>query len=197
MPANSDQPTPEPSPEQQDFLQELLQLKIAACYVRDYRNSLNRWVTSTAVVRAIAASGSIALWAVWQKYAFLWASIIAASQLADALRDVFPFSKRRKALSAWVRQLDRLFIFAQRDWADIAAGRCTEKQLCKLLHTLRSRKQTLEARYVPDGLVKKQSLFEAAERETVAYFATRYNTIQLKGEYNVEPSIKERIPRTR
>ena len=190
MPLNPEQP----SPEQYEYLLEFLQLKIDTCYIRDYRNGFNRWITSTGIVRAVAASSSIALWAVWQKYAFLWASIIAASQLADALRDVFPFVKRRKALSAWVRQLNRLFILAQRDWAAIAGGRCTEKQLRKLLHTLRSRKQALESRYVPDGLVKKHKLFEAAEHEAVAYFESRYNMVQLRGgELNVGPSTKERI----
>ena len=185
MPANSDQPIPE----QQDYFQEFLQLKIDACYIRDYRNGLNRWVTSAATIRAIAANGSIALWAVWQKHAFLWAGIIAASQLADALKDVFPFSKRRKALSAWVRQLDRLFVLTQRDWADIAGGRCTNAQIGKRLHTLRSRKQQLEGKFIPEGLVRKQRVLEAAESEALSYFHVRYTfNYTRKGELNVQSS---------
>ncbi len=185
MPANSEQP----SPEQRDYFQEFLQLKIDACYIRDYRNGFNRWVTTTASVRAVAASGSIAIWAVWQRHAIVWASIVAASQLADALKDVFPFAKRRKALSSWVRQLDRLFVLAQRDWADIAGGRCTNAQIDKRLHALRSRKQQLEGKFIPEGLVRRQRLLEAAEFEAIAFFDSRYNVNERRrGELNVQSS---------
>lgn len=160
----------QPSYEQRMYWQEFVKLKSDAYYVRDYRNSLGRWVTATATIRAIASSGSIAAWVIWRRYAFIWASIIALSQLADALKDVFPFYKRRAALSRWVRQLDRMFVFAQRDWEDIAGSRCTEQQIRKLLHQLRSRKQKLEAKSIPDGLTRKESILQDAEAEAVGLF---------------------------
>jgi hypothetical protein len=33
----------------------------------------------------------------WKQYAIVWGSIIAASQVTDALKDVFPFTKKHKA----------------------------------------------------------------------------------------------------
>jgi hypothetical protein len=168
----------QPSYEQQMYWQEFVQLKADACYIRDYRNSLSRWVTATATIRAIASSGSIAAWVIWRQYAFIWGSIIALSQVTDALKDVFPFYKRRAALSRWVRQLDRMFVFAQRDWEDIAGGRCTQQQIRKLLHQLRSRKQRLEAKSIPDGLVPKELFLQNAEAEAVRYFTSFYGSIE-------------------
>jgi len=174
----SDVETDQPSYEQQMYWQEFVQLKADAFYIREYRNSLSRWVTATAVIRAVASSGSIAAWVIWKRFAFIWAAIIALSQLADVLKDVFPFYKRRAALSRWVRQLDRMFVFAQRDWEDIAGGRCTEQQIRKLLHQLRSRKQTLESKCIPNGLSRKPDILQIAEAEAIRYFTSRYGSIE-------------------
>ena len=187
MPPENAEPE-KPSSEQQAYLQEFLQLKIDACYIRDYRNGFNRWITAAATIRAIASSGSIALWAIWQKHAMVWGSIIAASQIADALKDAFPFAKRRRALSAWVRQLDRLFVFAQRDWENIVGGRCTNSQIRKLLHQLRSRTQRLEAKFVPDGLPRDHELFRRAEEEAFLFFSRYYNLHEAKGDLSVHQS---------
>ncbi len=180
MPALSTRPD-EPSADQQMYWQEFLQLKTNALYIRNYRNSVGSWVTVTATVRAIASSGSIAAWVVFRDHARIWASIIALSQLADALRNVFPFARRRKVLSAWTRALDRLFILAQRDWEDIAAGRSDDLKTRKLLHQLRLNQQKLEHRFAPDGLDRKEALVLAAEAETVRYSEARYNTEEVQG----------------
>lgn len=88
----------EPSREQLIYWQEFVQLKADTCYVRDYRNYLGKWVTVTSTIRAIASMGGIAGWLIWKQYAWVWACIVAASQFIDALKNVFPFYKRRGAL---------------------------------------------------------------------------------------------------
>jgi hypothetical protein len=138
----------EPSYEQQIYWQEFVQLKADACYVRDYRNALGRWVTGVAAVRAIASAGGIAAWAIWKQYAYVWACIIAVSQVVDALKNVFPFYKRREALSRWSRTLSRLFVEAQRDWDAISGGEVTDARIRKMSHQLRSKKQQAEAKYI-------------------------------------------------
>jgi hypothetical protein len=90
-----DQSANSPSREQQIFWSEFTQLKTDACYIRDYRNSLNNWVTVFAAIRAIASTSSIGAWLIWKRYALLWAGLLAAAQLIDALKNVFPFIKGR------------------------------------------------------------------------------------------------------
>lgn len=70
------------------YWNQMIELKVAAGYIRHYRDDLGKKVTALATVKAIASSGGIAAWAIWKEYAFLWGTIIAASQLADALKDV-------------------------------------------------------------------------------------------------------------
>jgi hypothetical protein len=100
----------------------MVELKVAACYIRRYRDNLSNWVTAVGTLRAIASSGAIAAWALWRQYAFVWGAIIAASQVVDALRDVFPFTKKHKAAGEHTLTLNELVIDAQLEWENISSG---------------------------------------------------------------------------
>ena len=100
----------------------MVELKVAAAYTRRYRDALGTWVTGLGTVKAIASSGSIAAWVIWKEYAFVWGMIIAASQVADALKDVFPFAKTHKAASEHTTTLGSIFIDAQLEWESIFPG---------------------------------------------------------------------------
>ena len=166
-----------PSREQQSYWLEFVQLKVDTCYVRDYRNYLGRWVTGVSAIRAVASSGGIAAWVIWKQYAYLWAFIIAVSQVVDALKNIFPFYKRRGALSKWSRTLNRLFVEAQRDWDAIAGGRRTNTQISELTHRLRVKKERAEEKYIPHGLAQRKDLFEKAQREAGRFFTSRYDSM--------------------
>jgi hypothetical protein len=75
------------------YWNQIIELKVEAGYICRYRDAVGRKVTALATLKAVASSGGIAAWAIWREYAFLWGTIIAASQVADALKEVFPFTK--------------------------------------------------------------------------------------------------------
>lgn len=91
----------------------MIELKVEAAYIRQYRDELGRKVTALGVLKAVASSAGIAAWAIWKEYAFLWGVIIAASQVADALKEVFPFTKTHKAACDHAISLNSMFIDAQ------------------------------------------------------------------------------------
>ena len=50
---------------QQDlYWGKMVKLKVAASYIRLYRDQLGHWVTAIGIVKAVASSVSIALWAI-------------------------------------------------------------------------------------------------------------------------------------
>src|SRR5258708_3291547 len=102
--------------QQQLYWAQMVELKVASSYIRRYRDYLGKRVTGLGALRAIDFSGGIAAWALWKEHAFLWAAIIAASQVADALKEVFPFTKRHKAASEHTIPLGSIFIDAQLEW---------------------------------------------------------------------------------
>ena len=152
----------------------MIELKVAACYIRRYRDYLGKRVTALGTLRAIASSGSIAAWALWKEYAFVWAAIIAASQVADALRDVFPFTKKHRAAGAHTVMLGSIFIDAQLEWENIFSGRYTDDQIMNRRHKLMKLQHDAERTSFPDGLATRDSLFSQAQQEAKEYFTVTY-----------------------
>jgi hypothetical protein len=160
--------------QQQLYWNQLIELKVAAAYIRRYRDDLGTWVTALGTLKAIASSGGIAAWVIWKEYAFVWAAIIALSQLADALKDVFPFAKKHKAASEHTITLASIFIDAQLEWESVFSGRYSNEQIANRRHKLMKLQHDAESRNFPNGLPIKTALFEAAEKEAKDYFAAAY-----------------------
>ncbi len=149
--------------------------------MRRYRAYLSGWVTSVDTIKAVASSASIAAWAVWKEHAFIWAAIIAISQVVEALKDVFPMTKKLKAASEHTIQLESLFIDAQLEWENIFTGRYTDDEIMNRWHKLMKLQHDAETKNFPNGLPFRQFDFNEAEIETEAYFK-RVADVQKYGE---------------
>lgn len=163
-----------PHRQQQLYWNQMVELKIASAYIRLYRDHLATWVSTLGTLKAVASSVGIGAWVIWKQYAFVWAAIIAASQVADALKEVFPFTKKHKAASELTLALTSLFIDAQLEWENIFSGRYTNDEIMNRLHKLRKLQLEAESKSFPDGLATKTSLFEEAQQNAKQYFATTY-----------------------
>jgi hypothetical protein len=169
------EPVVNPHRQQQLYWAQMVELKVAACYIRRYRDYLGKRVAALGTLRAIASSGSIAAWALWKEYAFVWGAIIAASQVADALRDIFPFTKKHKAASEHTVTLNSIFIDAQLEWENIFAGRYSGDQIMNRRHKLMKLQHDAERTSFPDGLATRIPLFAQAQQEAKSYFEKTYN----------------------
>ena len=160
--------------QQKLYWDQMFELKVSASYIRLYRDHLGRWVTGLGALKAIASCGGIAAWVVWREYAFAWGAIIAASQLADALKDVFPFAKKHKAACEHASMLAGLFIDVQLEWENIFSGRYTDEEIMKRLHQLRKLQLDAENRSFPDGLAERSVLLDRAKQDAAEYLAATY-----------------------
>jgi hypothetical protein len=165
---------PDPHRQQRLYWNEMINLKADACYVRLYRDSQGRWVTCLGTLKAIASSSSIAAWVIWREYAFVWGAIIAASQLADALKDVFPFAKQHKAANAQAMTLDNLFNDTQLEWENIFSGRYSDEEIMMRLHKLRKLELDALQRNFPDGLATNDAFLAQAKQEAETYIKSTY-----------------------
>jgi hypothetical protein len=160
--------------QQLHYWNQMYELKVAAFYIRLYRDQLGKWVTGLAALKAIASCAGIAAWVIWKEYAFVWGAIIAASQVADALKDVFPFAKKHKAACAHTMLLDNLFIDVQREWEYIFSCRYTNDEMMECLYRLRKSQFNAEKQNFPDGLATRATLFDRASQEAWEYFQATY-----------------------
>lgn len=168
------------------YWNKMVELKVAAAYICRYRDYLGKWVTRTGVVRAVASSSSIAAWVIWRDYAFVWGTIIAVSQVLDALKDVFPITRRYKAANEHAVALDSLFIDAQLEWESIFSGTYTDAQINTRLHKLRKLQHDAEYRSFKEGLPIRDDLFKQAQSEATAFFTNTYGVQLLTGGSDAE-----------
>jgi hypothetical protein len=161
--------------QQQLYWNQMVELRVASSYIRRYRDALGKWFTCLGTLKAVASSGSIAAWAVWREYAFVWGAIIALAQVVDALKDVFPFSKTHKAASEHSIGLGSIFIDAQLEWEGIFSGRYTDEQIAGRRHKLMKLQHDAERHNFPNGLATKAALFRESEEEAESYFESMYD----------------------
>lgn len=144
-------------------------------YMRRYRAILARQVTWFGALRAIASSSAIAAWAVWQSYPMIWGGIIAASQVADALRDVFPFTARPKAANDLVTSLEALLIEALYEAEEVYAGRFTNQEITDRRRSLMTLRHDADVKHFPAGnLPERKDLLALAEATAIAYFESLF-----------------------
>jgi hypothetical protein len=160
---------------QQDlYLTELLQLMVACEYMRRYQAVLARRVMWFGALRAIASSSAIGAWAVWHAYPMVWAGIIAGSQVADALRGVFPFTARQKAANDLLMGLEWLLIDALHEAEGVYGGRFTAEETTERRRKLMRLRHDAEVRHFPAGkLPERIDLLELAD----AAAASRFDSI--------------------
>lgn len=83
---------------QEKYWKYMVQIKAWIFYLDVYTEDSYRWDRIINIVVAIASSTSIAAWAIWQKYSFVWSIIIAISQVLTTIKGFLPYSKRLKML---------------------------------------------------------------------------------------------------
>jgi hypothetical protein len=144
---------------------------VARDYMRRYRDVLARRVTWFGALRAIASSSAIGAWALWQSYPMVWGGIIVASQVADALRDVFPFTVRHKAANDLVTSFEGLLIEALYEAEGVYSGQFTDKEITDLRRKLMRLRHEAEVRHFPSGhRPERRHLLALADEAAIAYF---------------------------
>jgi hypothetical protein len=164
---------------QQDlYFNELFQLGVQCHYLRRYRDILARRVRRMEILRAVASNGAIATWAIVQSHPMIWATIIAGSQLSDALKDVIPFTARYKAASGLVMSLDALLIETLYEWEGIYGGQFTNEEITERRRKLMELRHKAEVEHFPTGdLPERRDLLALAEADAVAYFEAMFEPV--------------------
>jgi hypothetical protein len=161
---------------QQDlYFKELFQLKVRCEYTRRYRDILSIRVTRFSALKAITSSGGIAGWVIFKEFAFIWGAIIATSQLADALKDVFPFTARQKAANALLSGLDALFIETLFEWEGVFSGKFTNEEIIERRRKLMQLAHELDGKHFPTGdLPNRPDLLALAEQDAITYLEAMF-----------------------
>lgn len=126
------------------------------------------------IVVAVASSSSIGAWAIWNTLSWLWASVIALSQVVTAINQYLPYRSRMKAYSSLLVDLEELMIQAELKWHSISDGQLTTAEINKARFEIRSSKQKSLNKHIQTTIPTDKKLQEIAEMQASNYFLTFY-----------------------
>lgn len=148
----------------------MVQIKAWELYLKNYMERSYRWDKSIHIFTAIASSSSIAAWAVWQQLSYLWAGIIAVSQILNAVKAYLPFSDRLKLLPELKADISVLYNGMEAGWYQVSA--CGEEQeIHDKVYEYRSRLVEINERHLKGVILPERSEIQiAAEKQAEEYF---------------------------
>ena len=122
------------------------------------------------MLSAIAASSAIGGWVIWQQLSFIWAVVIATSQVLNAVKPQLPYRSRLAALSRLGPDLEALALAAETDWLKVSRGVLTEDETYQLAMNLKRKvQQASQKHFKGSSLPEDQRLLAIADRDVDAY----------------------------
>ena len=85
---------------QRRYWKELFELRVHVNYLEKYMEQSEFIDKFINFFLAVTSNGSICSWVIWKEYNYIWAGIIAASQLINVLKQFLPYRTRLKSTSA-------------------------------------------------------------------------------------------------
>lgn len=160
---------------QEKYWKYMVQIKAWIFYLDLYIENSYKWDKRINVFGAIASSTSIAAWAIWQKLSFVWAVIIAISQVLTAIKDFMPYSKRLKVLVPFIENLNFLYNKIEYNWFKVASGELTEEEINNLLYTFKDEFTNMENKNLKEETLPENDEFrKIADEKTDAYFKNNF-----------------------
>ena len=161
---------------QQQYWIELFQLKVHINFIELLLESSEKIDRTLKIILAIAASSSIGAWAIWQNYSWIWASIIALSQVISAVNPFLPYKSRIKAYASLLNELEELMIQAEFKWHAIAGGELTAAEINKARFEIRAAKQKSLKKHIQTTIPTNDKYHSQAEESATNYFSSFYST---------------------
>ncbi len=154
----------------------MIDIKTAIYYLDIYADRSYRWERRISVYSAIASCASIGGWALWEKFNYIWAIVIAISQVINAIRPHFPFSKRLEIIKPFEDELQTLFNEADYNWFSVSNGSLSSKEINDLISSINLKYTESKKRNLKTcDLLENEKILNIAAKKAENYFNSLYN----------------------
>ena len=144
-------------------------------YYWHYRSRSAFWEKATNIITCISSAAGIATWIIWKQHEWVWAIVVGASQIINAIRHLFPFPKQISAVSLFLPELKRLINEVDRDWNKINSGTMTDDDANLQIYKYKERLLDLESKYISDTSFPRKRLCQyKALKDRENYFFQNY-----------------------
>lgn len=122
----------------------LYNIKFKALYTCECSKKADKYGRSFSLFLAIASTSSVAAWAVWKEVPYLWAAIVALSQVLHISKPYFPFIKNDKAFLEYYFEFEALYIEYEKLWYNLEDEKITPDKAETKFYELRDRELSIE-----------------------------------------------------
>lgn len=159
---------------QEQYWKEIFQLKTHIGFIELQLEKAERIDRGLKIALAIASSSSIGAWVIWNQLSWIWAGIIAFSQVVSAVSPYLPYKNRIKAYSSLLHELEELMIQAEFKWHAIAEGKLTAAEINTARFEIRSAKQKSLKKHIQTTIPTDGKLHSRAEQSARDYLNNFY-----------------------
>lgn len=157
------------------FWKELFQIKVQVIFVQGLWRRSERIERYIKMFLAIASSASVGAWIIWKELAWLWAAVVAVSQVLTTIQPLLPYAERQKKFALVLRDFELLFMASEFDWQSMSGVDLSSKKINSLTEKLKRKKLEILHRHMPDDVFPTNvTLANEAEAEANSYFAYHY-----------------------
>ena len=152
-----------------------MQLKASSMYVETYIEKSD-WINMRiSIFTALVSSGSVGAWAIWKHLDWLWAGLVAASQVLNVVKQHLPFTKRLASLKPLSFACQQLCNKAESNWHPISQAEMTESEINDLITELNSESLKAWNKAIGDVVLPvNKRIRRVADQKTAEYFSQAY-----------------------
>jgi hypothetical protein len=149
--------------------------KYESFYYKYYAIRAQRFDYIVTGAALLASIGSIATWGIWQQLPLLWGILIAAAQVSQALRPIYPFSKQLIALKYVRPRFDKLLIEMEYEWDMLLIRNTTDEKIAELLAGFEQNFAEVESSFIGDiYFADSKQCINRAKDQQQKFFYTRF-----------------------
>lgn len=152
----------------------LCNLRFKTYYISSQLVRFQKQERNLNIILAFASCSSIASWAVWQTVPFLWAGIIALSQVIAAIKPQFPLSKTVRELNSALIKLEYLALDFEKFWYQCEHKQLSDDLITETYYDLR--KKSTEILNFSDEIILPtiRSYIDKANLQTKTYLESNF-----------------------
>ena len=148
------------------------EIKYQSCYLTKYRILpiiIDRTISGIALISGAAC---IAAWPLWGSIESVWCVIVGLSQLIQALRPVYPWSKQMSSISDSAPKIQKLLHGLLMAWSKYGErDNFSEEKCSKLFDQFSSKYNDIKDRYKLDDIPTVGVIEKRSKRDCEMFFA--------------------------
>jgi len=153
----------------------LVEARVHVFYLHHY-GAASEWRDNAVnIFLAVTSSSSIAAWAIWREFVWVWPALIAGSQAVSAVKPFLPYNQQRKIVVSLSDAFQSICLQIEHRWYEVSEGLLLDQQIHEEIIKFRGLLLEAERKFM-DGTIlpRKSKMMDLAEADALNYFATYY-----------------------